>query len=216
MKLMNYSTDSSNTVYVGNIDPRITRDQLYELFIQINPILRIKYPKDKVLQTYQGYAFIEFHSKEDAQYVIQIMNNTVKLYDRLIKVRQVTSSLGAANSSSNNSKGISLPIAKLFVKNLADSIDIEQLGKIFNKFGKTVNKPEVFHLSTGNLKCAYVYFEDFEKADVAIKSLNNQLVANSRITVDYAFKENGKGNTKYGDEVDRLLNKEALKHGMLK
>lgn len=66
------------------------------------------------------------------------------------------------------------------------------------------------------MKCAYVYFEDFEKADMAIKSLNNQLVANNRITVDYAFKENGKGNTKYGDDVDRLLNKEALKHGMLK
>ncbi|EHN00063.1 Hsh49p [Saccharomyces cerevisiae x Saccharomyces kudriavzevii VIN7] len=213
---MNFSTDSDSTVYVGNIDPRITKGQLYELFIQINPVLRIKYPKDKVLQTYQGYAFIEFYNKEDAEYVIQIMNNTVKLYDRLIKVRQVTSSVGTASLSSNNSKDIALPIAKLFVKNLADSIDIDQLAKIFGKFGKTISKPEIFHLSNGKLKCACVYFEDFEKADLAIKSLNNQLVANNRITIDYAFKENGKASTKYGNEVDRLLNKEALKHGMLK
>ena len=213
---MNYSTDSANTVYVGNIDPRITKEQLYELFIQINPVLRIKYPKDKVLQTYQGYAFIEFYNKEDAQYVIKIMNNTVKLYDRLIKVRQATNSTGTSNLSSNTSKDIVLPIAKLFIKNLADSIESDQLAKIFNKFGKTIGEPKIFHLSNGKLKCAYIYFEDFEKADLAIKSLNNQLVANNRIAVDYAFKKDGRGNAKYGDGVDRLLNKEALKHNMLK
>lgn len=213
---MSYSTDSANTVYVGNIDPRITKEQLYELFIQINPVLRIKYPKDKVLQTYQGYAFIEFYNKEDAQYVIKIMNNTVKLYDRLIKVRQVTNSTGTSNLSSNTSKDIVLPIAKLFIKNLADSIESDQLAKIFNKFGRTISEPKIFHLSNGKLKCAYIYFEDFEKADLAIKSLNNQLVANNRITVDYAFKEDSKGNAKYGDDIDRLLNKEALKHNMLK
>ncbi|CAI4036601.1 hypothetical protein SMKI_15G4500 [Saccharomyces mikatae IFO 1815] len=213
---MNYNTDSGNTVYVGNLDPRITKEQLYELFIQINPVLRIKYPKDKVLQTHQGYAFIEFYNREDAQYVIQIMHNTVKLYDRLIKVRQVTSSIGTSNLASNSSRDITLPVAKLFIKNLADSINCDQLTKIFNKFGRTISEPKIFHLSNGKLKCAYVYFEDFEKADLAIKSLDNQLVANSRINVDYAFKESGKGNAKYGDEVDRLLNKEALKHDMLK
>lgn len=213
---MNYSADSGHTVYVGNIDPRITKEQLYELFIQINPVLRIKYPKDKVLQAYQGYAFIEFYNQGDAQYAIKIMNNTVRLYDRLIKVRQVTNSTGTTNLPSNISKDMILPIAKLFIKNLADSIDSDQLVKIFNKFGKLIREPEIFYLSNGKLKCAYVYFEDFEKADLAIKSLNNQLVANNRITVDYAFKENGKGNAKYGDDVDRLLNKEALKHNMLK
>ena len=91
------------------------------------------------------------------------MNNTVRLYDRLIKVRQVTNSTGTTNLPSNISKDMILPIAKLFIKNLADSIDSDQLVKIFNKFGKLIREPEIFYLSNGKLKCAYVILRTLKK-----------------------------------------------------
>ncbi|QLG73561.1 hypothetical protein HG535_0F00710 [Zygotorulaspora mrakii] len=208
--------DPATTVYVGNLDPKVTKAQLYELFVQLSPISRIRYPKDKILQLHQGYAFVEFYTPEDCQYVAQLMNNTVYLYDRALKVRPANAQL-SSNSSSVISVDVNvLPIAKVFVKNLDNSIDENQLTKIFTKYGPLSKSSDVFHLSNGQLRCAYIYFKFYDDADTAISSLNCELLANKKISLDYAFKDNVKGNVKYGGEVDRLLNKEARKNGILK
>lgn len=204
------------TAYVGNIDPRVTKKNLYELFVQVSPIASIRYPKDKVQQVHQGFAFVEFYTPEDCQYVIQLINNSVQLYDRTLKVRKANAQ-PIGGSSSGEAIDVSVqPIAKVFVKNLDSSIDESHLAKLFGKFGPLAKGPEIFYLSNGQLRCAYVYFKNFDHSDNAVATLNNQLVVNKRVAVDYAFKENSKGNSKYGEEVDRLLNKEARKHGLIK
>lgn len=208
--------DPETTVYVGNIDPKVTREQLYELFVQVSPISRIRYPKDKVLQIHQGYAFIEFYTSEDSNYVSQLMNNTVQLYDRMLKVRKANNQPMNGTTSTNSVDVTVQPIAKVFVKNLDSSIDESHLSRLFGKFGSLVKDIEIFYLSNGELRCAYVYFKDFDDSDNAIATLNNQLVVNKKVSLDYAYKENGKNNVKFGTEVDRLLNKEARKHGLLK
>lgn len=210
---MNASLNNpETTVYVGNIDPKVTKENLYELFVQVSPIANIRYPKDKVLQLHQGFAFVEFYTPEDCQYVVQLLNNTVQLYDRFLKVRK-------ANVQSSGSDTIDItiqPIAKVFVKNLDPSIDEPHLSRLFGKFGPLAKGPEIFYLSDGQLRCAYIYFKNYDHSDLALATLNGQLVVNKKVTVDYAFKENGKGNAKYGEDVDRLLNREARKHGLLK
>ncbi|EDO14443.1 hypothetical protein Kpol_224p1 [Vanderwaltozyma polyspora DSM 70294] len=204
------------SVYVGNIDPSITKELLYELFVQISPIAKINYPKDKVLQTHQGYAFIDFYTEEDANYAIQAFNNNVQLNNRVLKVRKTNNNI-SSKSSTNLSQATSVtPYAKIFVKNLDSSVDVAYLSKLFKKFGSLARESEIFHLSNGELRCAYVYFKDYEKADEAIKSLDGQLVTNKRINIEYAFKENGDKKAKYGEDVDRLLNKEAIKNGLIK
>lgn len=210
---MNASLNNpETTVYVGNIDPKVTKENLYELFVQVSPIANIRYPKDKVLQLHQGFAFVEFYTPEDCQYVVQLMNNTVQLYDRFLKVRK-------ANVQSSGSDIIDVtiqPIAKVFVKNLDPSIDEPHLSRLFGKFGPLAKGPEIFYLSDGQLRCAYIYFKNYDHSDLALATLNGQLVVNKKVIIDYAFKENGKGNAKYGEDVDRLLNREARKHGLLK
>ena len=125
--------------------------------------------------------------------------------------------MGGANTSENSNQSIVLPIAKLFVKNLDESIENPQLIKLFQKFGPLFKDPEIFFLSNGKLRCAYIYFKFYENSDMAIAKLNNELIVNKRINVDYAFKENTSNkNAKYGDDVDRLLNREAKKNGMIK
>ncbi|QLQ81846.1 hypothetical protein HG537_0G01000 [Torulaspora globosa] len=201
------------TIYVGNIDSNVTKEDLYELFVQVSPVASIRYPKDKVLQVYQGFAFVEFYTCEDCQYVIQLMNNCVQLYERTLKIRRAN----AQQTGDGSSIDLKIqPVAKIFVKDLDTSIDESHITKLFSKFGPLAGVPEIFYLSHGQVRCAYVYFKSYEHADKAIATLNGQLVVNKKLTVDYAFKENGKGNAKYGEEVDRLLNKEAIKNGILK
>ncbi|CCD24863.1 U2 snRNP complex subunit HSH49 NDAI_0E00470 [Naumovozyma dairenensis CBS 421] len=219
-KMNSQMSNPELSVYVGNIDPNVTKAQLYELFVQVSPISKIAYPKDKLLQTHQGYAFIEFYTPEDTNYVVKVMNNTVSLYDRFLKVRKSVQNLPSSNNKTyTTSKQVEvLPIAKVFVKNLDESVDIQQLSNIFEKFGPLFKEPEIFYLSNNTLRCAHIFFKFYPDSDAAIGKLDNELIANKRINLDYAYKEGhtiGKGNNKYGSETDRLLNKEAKKNGLL-
>ncbi|SCU92069.1 LAMI_0E08636g1_1 [Lachancea mirantina] len=180
------STNAGSTLYVGNIDQRVTKELLYELFMQVSPVAGIRYPRDRVLQNYQGFAFVEFHNSEDAQYVAKCMNNVVRLYDRLLKVR-----LSGKNSSSNGDVPFDMG-AKLFIKNLDELIDADYLNKLFTKFGPLLERPEVFYLKNGKLKCAFVKYTTFEHSDKALSKLNNQMVMNKVIQLDYALKDGKK------------------------
>lgn len=202
------STVPENTVYVGNVDPKVSKELLYELFLQISPVAKIRYPKDKVLQTHQGFAFVEFNSPQDAEYASKCLNNTVRLYDRTLKVRKAN---GASSSpTSQNALDVG---AKLFIKNIDELVDSEMLTKIFGKFGSLVRPPEIFTLKQGLLRCAYICYSTFEHSDAALEKLNNQMVMNKCISIDYAYKEGSK-TEKHGDEVERLLDEEAKRHSV--
>lgn len=197
---------NSNTLYVGNLDPKVTKQIIYELFIQLSPVSKIRYPKDKITRDYQGYAFVELTKDKDCEYVIKCLNNTVFLFGRPIKVRK-------ANMVTQDAVEPSTTNAKLFVKNLDESVTIEILNKLFSKFGSMSKKPEIFYLKNGELRCGYIFYKRFKHADQAILKLNNQIVANKLISVEYAFKDFQTG-VKHGDEVERLLDLESEKNSI--
>lgn len=160
------STVPDNTVYVGNVDPKVTREILYELFLQICPVAKIRYPKDKILQTHQGFAFVEFYNAQDCEYATKCLNNSLRLYDRTLKVRKAN---GAGHAPANQN---ALDVgAKLFVKNIDELVDATALTRIFSKFGPLAKAPEIFYLKQGVLKCAYVSYTTFEHSDKALAKL---------------------------------------------
>jgi RNA recognition motif-containing protein len=89
----NYSTvreqDKEATVYIGNIDERVTDSLIWELMLQAGRIVNVHLPKDRVTQSHQGYGFVEFISEEDAEYAARIMNQ-VRLYGKPIRVNKVS------------------------------------------------------------------------------------------------------------------------------
>ena len=89
---VNREQDKEATVYIGNIDERVTDSLIWELMLQAGRIVNVHLPKDRVTQTHQGYGFVEFISEEDAEYAARIMNQ-VRLYGKPIRVNKVISSL---------------------------------------------------------------------------------------------------------------------------
>ena len=258
-------TDQGRTVYVGNIDQRVTIEQLYELFVQLSPVTHISYPRDKLTQEYLGYAFVEFSSERDLEYVLRLLkemdsgvannsNNNVsnnsnkhsgdgdtgnkrkdetggiKLYGKPLRIRvrsNVTSSGGTGDEVSKDN-GIELPVAKLFVKNLSPEITLATLNKVFGKIGPLVPSATSF-VRTGKSKrdgvtegrggkvptgCATVCYKYYRDADKGIAALNGEMLANQRISVEYAFKGNG-SRGRYGSSSDRYMNEQAEKNGLL-
>ncbi|MBE7180108.1 MAG: hypothetical protein INR71_02685, partial [Terriglobus roseus] len=79
--------DKEATVYIGNLDERVTDALVWELMLQAGRIVNVHLPKDRVTQTQQGYGFVEFISEEDADYAAKIMNQ-VRLYGKPIRVNK--------------------------------------------------------------------------------------------------------------------------------
>lgn len=51
-------------------------------------------------------------------------------------------------------------------------------------------------------------YHDFEAADMAIENMNGQFLGGKQITVQYAFKKDGKGE-RHGTQAERLLAAQA-------
>lgn len=236
-KISKAGDSNDNVIYVGNIDPQVTKENLYELFVQVAPIKSINYPSDKVLQTHQGYAFIELiNANNDVDYVVKAIDNNVTLYKRTLKVRRSNAinsfSMGDKNNgnviTTTSTSEILPPIAVLFVKNLHKDITVDKLRNIASKFGEQYKNPDIFSVVSRKsppegpqTNYGKLYFKFYRDADNALNKLNGQIIMNKPITVEYSLKDdqgkyrNVADSNRYGNEIDRLLNKEAEMNGFL-
>jgi splicing factor 3B subunit 4 len=124
--------DKEATVYIGNLDERVTDALVWELMLQAGRIVNVHLPKDRVTQTHQGYGFVEFISEEDADYAAKIMNQ-VRLYGKPIRVNK---------ASADKQKTVDVG-AELFIGNLDSLVDEKTLYDTFSRFGTLVSPPKV-------------------------------------------------------------------------
>lgn len=189
------------TCYVGNLEERATDSLIWELFLQVAPVVSIHIPRDRLNQTHFGYGFVELQSEADAEYASKILHG-VKFYGRPLKV----------NKASADKKNLDVG-ANLFVGNLEAMVDDSMLMDTFKSFG-TVLSAKVAREGEGGTGPSrgfgFVSFDSFDAADTAIESMSGQFLCNRPITVSYAFKKEGKGE-RHGGAAERLLAAQAKK-----
>ncbi|KAI0792752.1 hypothetical protein C8Q75DRAFT_580176 [Abortiporus biennis] len=192
------------TVYLGNLDERCTDALIWELMLQAGPVVNVHLPKDRISMAHQGYGFCEFLTEEDAEYACKIMNQ-IKLWGKPIRV----------NKASSDKKQLDVG-ANLFIGNLDENVDERLLYDTFSAFGVMATTAKIARdPSTGVSKgYGFVSYTDFESSDAAIESMNGQFLMNKAITVQYAFKKDGKGE-RHGTPAERLLAAQARKNNAL-
>jgi len=153
---------------------------------------------------HQGYGFCEFLTEEDAEYACKIMNQ-IKLWGKPIRV----------NKASSDKKQLDVG-ANLFIGNLDENVDERLLYDTFSAFGVMATTAKIARdPGTGQSKgYGFVSYTDFESSDAAIESMNGQFLMNKAITVQYAFKKEGKGE-RHGTPAERLLAAQARKNNAL-
>lgn len=124
--------DKEATVYIGNLDERVSDSLVWELMLQGGRIVNVHLPKDRVTQTHQGYGFVEFISEEDAEYAARIMNQ-VRLYGKPIRVNK---------ASADKQKTVEVG-AELFIGNLDPMVSEQTLYDTFGRFGSLISAPKV-------------------------------------------------------------------------
>ena len=189
---------------MGNIDERATSTMVYEVMLQMGPIHNIHMPRDRVTQSHQGFGFVEFRAPGDAEYAANVMNG-VKLYGKSLRV----------NKASADKQRAAEVGAELFVGNLDPGADERLLYDTFSRFGPLLCLPKIAREDAGASKgFGFVSFADFESSDAAIMNLHGQYILSKDVSVQYAFKKDGKGE-RHGDEAERELAAQAKKRNMV-
>ncbi|KAF5576461.1 spliceosome-associated 49 [Fusarium pseudocircinatum] len=196
--------DKEATVYIGNIDERATSAMVYEIMLQMGPIHNIHMPRDRVTQTHQGFGFVEFRTPTDAEYAANVMNG-IKLYGKSLRV----------NKASADKQRAAEVGAELFIGNLDPMVDEKILYDTFSRFGPLLSTPKVAREESGASKgFGFISFADFESSDAAIANLHGQYILSKEVSVQYAFKKDGKGE-RHGDEAERELAAQAKKRNIV-
>ncbi|XP_072049768.1 uncharacterized protein [Amphiura filiformis] len=73
-------TQADRTLWVGNLDSRVTEELLYELFLQAGPLAGVKKPSEK------NYAFVEFQHDVSVPYSMSLMSG-LRLFERALRLQ---------------------------------------------------------------------------------------------------------------------------------
>lgn len=205
MLTMHYREQNKDaTVYVGNLDERVSEANLWELMTQMGPVYNVHMPMDRVSRTHQGYGFIEFDTPESADYASKVLNG-IRLHQKPIRVNK---------ASADKQKPTDIG-AELFINNLDQQVDEKILFDTFSQFGTLVSPPTVIR-DQNNVSKGYgfVSYDSFEASDASKETMNGQYLLSKQITVEYAYKKDGKGE-RHGDEAERKLAAEGKKHNVV-
>ena len=93
-------------------------------------------------------------------------------------------------------------------------MDEKTLYDTFSRFGSLISAPKIARDEAGLSKgYGFVSYSNFEASDDAIANMNGQYLMNKDISVQYAYKKDGKGE-RHGDEAERMLAQQAKKHNV--
>jgi splicing factor 3B subunit 4 len=185
------------TLWVGELDPSVDEELLWELFVQVAPVTDVHMPRDNLSGAHQGYGFVEFAEASDAEYAMRVMNMTT-LYGNAIRLNK--------SSRKEEDHAAELTGAKLFVGNLDPQTDEKLLYDVFSAFGFCTQAPRLARDEHGESRgFAFLTFDTFEAGDAAIANLDGQFLSGRPITVSYALKKDS--NERHGSEAERALAK---------
>lgn len=73
------------SVYVGNLDERVSDRVLYDILIQAGFVIDLYVPRDKETDKLKGFAFVKYETEEIANYAVKLFSNLVILYNKTLK-----------------------------------------------------------------------------------------------------------------------------------
>ncbi|OAY63029.1 polyadenylate-binding protein 3 isoform X2 [Ananas comosus] len=173
------------SLYVGDLDRGITEAQLYELFNPVAPVASVRVCRDQVRRFSLGYAYVNFHTMQDAKHAMEILNFT-PIHGKPIRI------MFSHRDPSIRKSGL----ANIFIKNLDPTIDNKSLHDIFASFGTVLSCKVATDINGQSKGYGFVQFDREEAAENAINQLNGMLMNERKVYVGLFVRrqERDKGN----------------------
>ncbi|EMC98334.1 hypothetical protein BAUCODRAFT_86883 [Baudoinia panamericana UAMH 10762] len=127
-------------IYVKNIETEVTDDEFRELFEKYGEITSASLAHDNETGKSRGFGFVNYINHEDAYKAVDELNDSdfhgQKLYvGRAQKKHEREEELRKQYEAARQEKSAKYQGVNLYVKNLADEVDDEELRKIFEAYG---------------------------------------------------------------------------------
>uniref|UniRef100_G3VBL8 RRM domain-containing protein n=1 Tax=Sarcophilus harrisii TaxID=9305 RepID=G3VBL8_SARHA len=173
-------TREFTNVYIKNFGEDMDEDRLSKIFEKFGPTLSVKVMRDDCGRS-KGFGFVNFQKHEDAQNAIDNMNgkelNGRQIYaGRAQKKLERQTQLQRHFEQLKQNRIVRYQGVNLYIKNLDDDIDDENLRKEFSSFG-TITSAKVMMNNGRSKGFGFVCFSAPEEATTAVTEMNGRLVA---------------------------------------
>lgn len=198
-----------NNIYVKNFPPDTTDEKLREMFSEFGEIKSCCVEKDPEGKS-KGFGFVCFHDPDHAEQAVKTMHgkefNGRPLYasraqrkeERQEELKQRLEKQRAERQSKYVS-GVNL-----YVKNLDDSIDDEQLKNAFCQYGSITSAKVMTDASGRSKGFGFVCFTQPDQAARAVTEMNATLVGSKPLYVALAQRKEDRRAKLYAEHQQRI------------
>ncbi|RKP38505.1 hypothetical protein BJ085DRAFT_5609, partial [Dimargaris cristalligena] len=173
------SEEGCRSLYVGNLDPRVTEDMLRDIFNTLGKVQSVKLIADRNFAN-QGlnYGFVEFSDHQAAEQAL-IMNGR-SVFDKEIKVNWAFASSVSFREDTSNHHHI-------FVGDLGPEVNDQILQKAFGVFGSMSDARVMWDAQSGKTRgFGFVAYREKTDAEQAINTMNGEWIGTRAIRVNWA------------------------------
>ena len=168
----NASSTQFASLYVGDLVPEVTEDVLYQVFNTIGPVASIRVCRDSVTRRSLGYAYVNFHSVQDAERALETLNFS-NIKGHPCRIMWSHRDPAVRRSTASN----------VFVKNLDKNIDNKALHDTFGVFGNILSCKIAQDPDGKSRGFGFVHYETEEAAKLAIEKLNGMKIGTKTVFV---------------------------------
>ncbi|KAG0840839.1 hypothetical protein G6F57_004885 [Rhizopus arrhizus] len=181
------TTNPATTIYVGNLDQRVTDTMLNEIFTTVGQVVSVKIISVRKHNNFGAvnYGFVEFADPRVAEQAIQDMNGR-KIFNYEIRANWAQPS-ATISPPLQMTKEDTTNHFHVFVGDLAAEINDEKLSQAFSEFG-TMSEAHVMWdpLSGKSRGFGFVAFRDKTDAERAIATMNGEWLGTRPIRCNWA------------------------------
>lgn len=163
----------SVSLYIGDLAPEVSEQLLYDIFNPVATVASLRVCRHAVTRKSLGYAYMNFHSQQDAEHIIDTMNyHTIQGRECRIMWSQRDPSMRKSG------------VSNVFVKGLPADFFSKDLHDLFSVFGN-IQSCKVARKADGESKrYGFVQFDNQDAADASIERLNKKIVNECELTVE--------------------------------
>lgn len=178
---MSSTPTASTSLFVGNLDSRVYRELLEEIFSLAGKVSQCHVVFDKATGMSSGFGFVDYDDSETAQAAMD------KFRGRSIYGKLLTIDWARASGRDGNARAEEAAAYCLFVGNLSPDVSDDQLLTAFRQFGSCVSakcaKDPITNKTQG---FAFVSFQQRAHAAAAMEAMNGQVLNSRPLRVEWA------------------------------